>query len=82
MTNVAVLVDPPRTVRQQAEPLSPELARAFIAHTHDDRLGPLFHVTIASARRQGELFGLCWQDVDLAAGTITVRHAMQRIDGQ
>jgi integrase len=36
---------------------------------------------IASGLRQGELFGLRWQDVDLAAGTLYVRHALQRIDG-
>lgn len=80
--NVAALVDPPRTVRHQIQPLSPEQARAFIEHTHDDRLGPLFHVAIASGLRQGELFGLRWQDVDLTAGTLTVRHAMQRVDGK
>ena len=26
--------------------------------------------------------GLRWQDVDLSAGTLTVRNALQRIDGE
>lgn len=79
--NVATLVDPPRSIKRPVAPLSAEHARAFIAHTAGDRLGPLFHVAIASGLRQGELFGLRWQDVDLAAGTLYVRHALQRIDG-
>jgi integrase len=79
--NVATLVDPPRSVKTPVAPLSAEQARAFIAHTAADRLGPLFHVAIASGLRQGELFGLRWQDVDLTVGTLYIRHALQRIDG-
>lgn len=30
--------------------------------------------------RQGEALGLRWQDVDLGAGVLTVRHQLQRID--
>lgn len=80
--NVATLVDPPRTVRTPVQPLTTEQARHFIEHTKGDRLGPLFHVAIASGLRQGELFGLRWEDVDFAVGTITVRYALQRIDGK
>jgi len=48
----------------------------------DDWLGPLFTVAIASGLRQGELLGLRWEDIDLAAGELRVRHALQRIDGK
>src|SRR5262249_19237434 len=47
----------------------------------DDRLGPLYRVAILTGLRQGELLGLHWQDVDLTGATLTVRHALQRIDG-
>ncbi len=80
--NVATLVDPPRSVRTQVRPLTADQARALILFTKDDRLGPLFHVAITTGLRQGELFGLRWEDIDLAAGTLTVRHAVQRIDGK
>lgn len=80
--NVATLVDPPRSIKAPVSPLTAEQARSFIAFTADDRLGPLFHVAIASGLRQGELFGLRWDDVDLAAGVLRVRHALQRIDGE
>lgn len=55
--------------------------RLAYAVTREDRLGPLFHVAIVSGLRQGELFGLRWEDVDPSAGTLFVRHALQRIDG-
>jgi hypothetical protein len=32
--------------------------------------------------RQGELLGLAWADVDLEAGTLTVRNALQRVGGR
>ena len=32
--------------------------------------------------RQGEALGLSWNDVDTGAGTLTVRQALQRIDGR
>jgi integrase len=78
--NVATLVDPPRTVRTPVQPLTVDQVRRFLDATKDDRLGPLFHVAIASGLRQGELLGLRWEDVDLVAGTVTVRRALQRID--
>lgn len=80
--NVATLVDPPRSVRKPVQPLTAEQARAFLAATATHRLGPLFHIAITTGLRQGELFGLKWDDVDLATGTLTVRHAMQRIGGK
>lgn len=80
--NVATLVDPPRSVRKPVEPLTAEQARHFLNHAKDDRLGPLFHIAITTGLRQGELFGLRWDDVDLEVGTLTVRHALQRMDGK
>jgi integrase len=35
-------------------------------------------VALAVGLRQGEALGLRWEDVDLDAGTLTVRHALQR----
>jgi integrase len=80
--NVATLVDPPRSTKQPVKPLTAEQVRQFIAHSASDRLGPLFHVAITTGLRQGELFGLRWEDVDLDAGALRVRHALQRVDGQ
>ena len=82
--NVAALVDPPRCVRTPVQPLSGEQARRLIDHAtaQDDRHWPLLTTAILTGLRQGELFGLRWEDVDLTAGTLRVRHAMQRVDGK
>lgn len=79
--NVARLVDPPRVVRHEIRPLAPAEVRRFldaIAGTPDEAL---YLTAIGLGLRQGELLGLAWSDVDLEAGTLRVRHALQRIDG-
>jgi integrase len=57
-------------------------AAALIEFTKDDRLGPLFQVAVVSGLRHGVLFALRWEDVDLDAGTLTVRYTLQRINGK
>lgn len=80
--NVAKLADPPRLNRSPVRPLSTEQARAFIEHCAADRLGPLFQAAIATGMRQGELFGLHWEDIDWERKTLSVRGALQRVDGR
>jgi integrase len=79
--NVATLVDLPRVQRKQVTALSPTDARAILAAVKGDRLEPLVTVTLGTGLRQGEALGLRWQDVDLEAGELEVRHALQRMRG-
>ena len=76
--NVAALAEPRKESRTRIAPLTPAQARAFIAATADDRLGGLYYVAIATGLRQGELLALRWEDVDLDAGRLTVRHTLTR----
>jgi integrase len=76
--NVAALTKNPTVPARERHPLTPEQLAAFIEHTREHRLGPLFQVAIATGMRQGELLGLRWSDVDLAAGTLAVRQALKR----
>jgi integrase len=39
-------------------------------------------LALAAGLRQGEALGLHWQDVDLDAGTLRVRVALQRLEGR
>lgn len=78
LRNVATLVDPPAKATHELRPLTAGEARAFLASVAGDRFGPLFLAAIGTGMRQGELLGLRWQDVDLDAGTITVRHTLER----
>jgi integrase len=80
--NVARLARPPRIPRRPVSPLSVEQARTFLAAIRGDRLEALYLVALGCGLRQGEILGLRWPDVDLDAGTLTVRHALARIEGE
>lgn len=82
--NVAMLVDPPRSVRTPVQPLTGDQARAFLAYAkeHDDRLWPFFTTAVLTGLRQGELVGLRWTDLDLDTATLRVTHTLQRIEGE
>jgi integrase len=72
-TNPLALVDAPRHVAAQIEPLTARQAQAFLDAIRGDRLETLFVLAIYTGLRQGELFALRWDDVDLRAGEIHVR---------
>jgi integrase len=80
--NVASVVDLPRAERHEVPALSPAGARAVLDAVRGDRLEGLVTLTLLSGLRQGEALGLRWQDVDLDAGTLQVRHALQRLAGR
>jgi integrase len=80
--NVAKLTDPPRVPRRPVRPLEPHEIRRFLEAIAGDRVEALYIAAIGTGLRQGELLGLGWPDVDLEADTITVRHALQRVEGR
>jgi integrase len=58
--------------------LLPTELRSLINSASDHRLGAWVVVTSTLALRPGEVYGLCWDVVDLDAGTVTVRRTMLR----
>jgi integrase len=80
--NVATLVSPPRGERAEIRPFDPEEARQFLDAVRGDRLEALYSVALAVGLRQGEALGLRCEDVDFDRRTLTVRHALQLIDGE
>jgi len=80
--NVAALVAPPHVPPYETPCLDPAEARAFLNAAASDRLAALYTVALAVGLRQGEALGLQWEDLDLDAGRLTVRHALQRVDGR
>ncbi len=80
--NVARLARPPRIPRRRVSPLSVEQVRTFVTAIGGDRLEALYLVALGVGLRQGEILGLRWSDVDLDGGTLTVRHALARIEGR
>jgi integrase len=80
--NVAKLVDPPRVPKHEISPLTPEQAKALIETSADDRHRALWITALGTGMRQGELLGLRWEDVDLDAGRLRVRHSLANVDGE
>jgi integrase len=80
--NVVDLVKAPRATRYQAAVLDERQAKALLKAATKHRLGAVFSVAVAIGLRLGEALGLRWDDVDLNDRTLTVRQALQRVDGK
>jgi len=79
--NVATLVDAPSLVRREVRPLTADDARQLLATARGQRNAARWTVALSLGLRQGEALGLPWDAVDLEAGTLTVRQALQRRRG-
>jgi integrase len=79
--NAAALVDAPRVVSHEIKPLAPDQAQQLIQTVKGDALEGLVTVALSCGLRRGEMLGLQWVDVDLEAGTLQVRRALQRFGG-
>jgi len=65
--------DPPRTVVPEMSVWSPEQLRAFIDGVRTDRLFAAWLLASTTGMRRGELLGLRWSDLDLDAGTASIK---------
>jgi integrase len=74
--NVSEATDPPTAQRKEIRPLTPEQVRTLLKTAQGDRLEALYVLAITTGLRQGELFGLKWEDFDLAAGRLSVRRTL------
>lgn len=59
-------------------PLTANEARTFLTTSQGHRLHALFELALRTGLRKGELLGLRWEDLDLDAGTATIRRTLQR----
>jgi integrase len=80
--NVCDAVDAPRVPKSNITPLTPEQVGKLLAAAKADRFEALYVLAIGSGLRLGELFGLQWADVDLKAGTLSVRHTLTEVGGK
>jgi integrase len=80
--NVCTLVDAPSVERDEVRPLSGHDARRVLEAARGRRNAARWSVALALGLRQGEALGLTWDAVDLDAGTLTVRQALQRQPGK
>jgi len=80
--NAAALTSPPRAVRHEVSPFTPDEARTFLSKIPGNRLEALYVMAMGTGMRQGELLGLTWRNVDLDSGAARVRQQMQRVNGK
>jgi integrase len=80
--NVAALVDGPRkTGTKLDDTLDAGGAAAVIDAAAGHRLGALAVVVLRLGLRKGEALALRWDDIDVDAGTLTVRGTLKRRNG-
>lgn len=80
--NVATLVDAPTARHEEVQPLTATEARRVLEAAHEIPNGARWSVALALGLRQGEALGLLWDAIDLDAGTLSVRRALQRQKGK
>ncbi len=62
--------------------MTPAQASQLIKSSKTDRLHALYVTALGKGLRQCELLGLRWDDVDLKHARLTVRHTLQRVNGE
>jgi integrase len=77
--NVASLVRRPKGRRREGATLSSDEARALLDALDGKRLETVITCGLALGLRLGEVLGLQWADVELKAGRLQVRHALQTV---
>lgn len=76
--NVCELVSVPRPQEHEMHVLTFEQAQQFLEAAQGDPLEALYVLALTTGMRQGDpLLALVWEDVDLEAGVIHVRHTLQ-----
>jgi integrase len=71
--NPCSTVPVPRPPRPEILVLDGKQAMKLLGAARDARERALLSLAITTGMRQGEIFALCWGDVDLAAGTVHVK---------
>ena len=74
--NAAAAAAPPYAPHRPVDYLAAVDVRRLLDVTRDNEHGPLYALAATTGLRLGELLGLAWSDVDIAAGTLTVRHSL------
>jgi len=75
-------VKPVRITTAEGVALDRDETRALLAAVEDHRLGAAVALLFLQGWRVSEVLGLAWEDVDLDAGTASVRRASVYIDGR
>jgi integrase len=79
--NPARGIERPKLDSDGVNPWEPDQVRVFLDRCAQHRLGAVFEVAVLTGLRRGEITGLRWSDVDLAARKIVVRRNRVTVNG-
>lgn len=79
--NICDAVQKPRVPRKAMKCWSQEDANLFLSENSDDRFYALYVLALTTGLRQGELFGLKWEDIDFRGPSLAVRRSVTEING-
>lgn len=80
--NPAAKVKAPKARDPEGRALTIDEAKALLTAAAGERLGAAVWLLFVQGWRVSEVLGLAWEDLDLAAGTATVKRACVYVDGQ
>jgi integrase len=75
--NVARATTAPRSRKPEMLTLDREQTKRLLSAAKGDRLEALYLLAVTAGLRQGELLGLRWSDIDLEAGTLSVKRSLR-----
>jgi integrase len=75
-SNVCDLLSPPRLVKQEIQPLTPDQARRLVEAARGHRLEAVLVLAITTGMRRGELLALRWQDIDFVNKNVQIRRTV------
>lgn len=75
-------MDAPARTEHDIKPMTSDEVDAVMAAARGTWNAARWSVALAVGLRQGEALGLRWEDVDLDAGTISIRQTLMRLKGQ
>ncbi len=79
--NPCATVKKPRVAKKTMRYLDLAGAKVFLEAAKEDRLYAIYVLALTTGLRQGEIFGLKWEDIDLNAETLAVRRTIYELSG-
>lgn len=75
--NVAGLVRPPKQTKRERLVLSGSQSANLISAVRGQRLEALYVLALHTGMREGELFGLSWNDIDMERASLSVQNGLR-----
>jgi integrase len=76
--NVAHAIRPPKVERVEIETLKADQIAPVLAALKEHPLEPFAVLALSTGARRGEILALRWDDLDLAAGTISIKRSLEQ----